>query len=76
MDNFKDWMDWCVPYVTAVLHRSQSNAHFSIDDQHGSASARRDMATEICNGAWQRTVRPRNHCLEIYNNERMPTTAH
>eukprot|EP00959_Pyramimonas_sp_CCMP1952_P451753 9458414-Pyramimonas_sp.AAC.1 len=34
------------------------------------------MATEICNGAWQRSVRPRNHRLEIYNNERMPTTTH
>eukprot|EP00959_Pyramimonas_sp_CCMP1952_P397673 8332905-Pyramimonas_sp.AAC.1 len=76
MDNFKDWMELCVPYVTAVLHRSQFNSHFSLDDQHGSASARRGMATEICRGARQRTVRPRNHRLEVYNNERMPTTTH
>ncbi|CAK0844510.1 unnamed protein product [Prorocentrum cordatum] len=50
MGNFNDWMDWCVPYVAAVLHRPQFNARFSLDDAFGSASARRDMATEICCG--------------------------
>ncbi|CAK0828882.1 unnamed protein product [Prorocentrum cordatum] len=35
MDNFNDWMDWCVPYITAVLHRTQFNAHFCPDDQYG-----------------------------------------
>eukprot|EP00959_Pyramimonas_sp_CCMP1952_P409699 8586330-Pyramimonas_sp.AAC.1 len=48
MGDFNDWMDWCVPCVAAVLHRSKFNAHLSLDGQYGSASARRDMATEIC----------------------------
>eukprot|EP00959_Pyramimonas_sp_CCMP1952_P117364 2453431-Pyramimonas_sp.AAC.1 len=74
MDNFNDWMDWCVPYVAAVPHRPQFNAHFSLDDEHGSPSARRDMATEICCGAWHRAGRPRNHRLEIYNSEHRSTT--
>eukprot|EP00959_Pyramimonas_sp_CCMP1952_P397514 8329562-Pyramimonas_sp.AAC.1 len=70
MGNFNDWMDWCVPYVAAVLHRPQFNARFSLDDAFGSASARRDMATEICCGAWRRADRPRNRRLEIYTSER------
>ncbi|CAK0847205.1 unnamed protein product [Prorocentrum cordatum] len=54
--NYNDWMEWCVPYVTAVLRRPQFSANFRVDDYTGNLGARRDMAVGICEFAWQRSV--------------------
>eukprot|EP00959_Pyramimonas_sp_CCMP1952_P216483 4527620-Pyramimonas_sp.AAC.1 len=68
-------MDWCVPYVTAVLQRSQFDANFALDDAFGADAARRDRAVEICAMAWQRSDRPRSRRLGVYRDERQSTIA-
>ncbi|CAK0850426.1 unnamed protein product [Prorocentrum cordatum] len=73
IDNHKDWMDWCVSHVTAVLQRPQFDAHFNLDDAFGSDTARRGRAVEICTRAWQRSDRPRSRRPEVHNAERQTT---
>ncbi|CAK0899240.1 unnamed protein product [Prorocentrum cordatum] len=63
--NYNDWMEWCVPYATAVLRRPQFDANFCIDDFTGNLNARRDMAVDICESAWQRSECSRDRRLHV-----------
>ncbi|CAK0802627.1 unnamed protein product, partial [Prorocentrum cordatum] len=66
-NDFTEWMEWCVPYLTGVLRRPQFDAIFAVDDLAGDTQKRHRTAMDICesNGHKSACAREKKKLLNI-----------